>query len=188
MMRSIKRRWMLGGLLVWLSGCHASLTGQLANSDAMRFRGIGLVLVTDAVPGAEMKGVEFYADGSDRRFYSSAILAKRNREIMAYPGGRVPEHVRVVWHDSTEIIGRRDNPNINTYAGQIIGDHTIPVASRIPDEVLGEIRARGGAHEAAKSTWLTPSRRQVVSGHNLPRATIPQRDPQLPHPLTNLDL
>ena len=136
---------MLGGLLVWLSGCHASLTGQSANSDARRFRGIGLVLVTDAVPGAEMKGVEFYADGSDRRFYSSAILAKRNREIMAYPGGRVPEHVRVVWHDSTEIIRRRDNPNVKTYAGQIIGDHTIPVASRIPDEVLREIRVRGGA-------------------------------------------
>lgn len=145
MMQSIKRRWMLGGLLVWLSGCHASLTGQSANSDARRFRGIGLVLVTDAVPGAEMKGVEFYADGSDRRFYSSAILAKRNREIMAYPGGRVPEHVRVVWHDSTEIIRRRDNPNVKTYAGQIIGDHTIPVASRIPDEVLREIRVRGGA-------------------------------------------
>lgn len=136
---------MLGSLLVWLSGCHASLTGQSANSDARRFRGIGLVLVTDAVPGAEMKGVEFYADGSDRRFYSSAILAKRNREIMAYPGGRVPEHVRVVWHDSTEIIRRRDNPNVKTYAGQIIGDHTIPVASRIPDEVLREIRVRGGA-------------------------------------------
>lgn len=145
MLESIHRRWMLGGLLVWLSGCHASLTGQSANSDARRFRGIGLVLVTDAVPGAEMKGVEFYADGSDRRFYSSAILAKRNREIMAYPGGRVPEHVRVVWHDSTEIIRRRDNPNVKTYAGQIIGDHTIPVASRIPDEVLREIRVRGGA-------------------------------------------
>ena len=145
MLESIHRRWMLGSLLVWLSGCHASLTGQSANSDARRFRGIGLVLVTDAVPGAEMKGVEFYADGSDRRFYSSAILAKRNREIMAYPGGRVPEHVRVVWHDSTEIIRRRDNPNVKTYAGQIIGDHTIPVASRIPDEVLREIRVRGGA-------------------------------------------
>ncbi len=145
MLESIHRRWMLGSLLVWLSGCHAALTGQSANSDARRFRGIGLVLVTDAVPGAEMKGVEFYADGSDRRFYSSAILAKRNREIMAYPGGRVPEHVRVVWHDSTEIIRRRDNPNVKTYAGQIIGDHTIPVASRIPDEVLREIRVRGGA-------------------------------------------
>lgn len=145
MLESIHRRWMLGGLLVWLSGCHASLTGQSANSDARRFRGIGLVLVTDAVPGAEMLGVEFFEEGLQRPFYAKSRLVQRNREIMAYPGGRVPEHVRVVWHDSTEIIRRRDNPNVKTYAGQIIGDHTIPVASRIPDEVLREIRARGGA-------------------------------------------
>lgn len=28
MLESIHRRWMLGTLLAWLSGCHASLTGQ----------------------------------------------------------------------------------------------------------------------------------------------------------------
>ena len=92
-----------------------------------------------------MLGVEFFEEGLQRPFYAKSRLVQRNREIMAYPGGRVPEHVRVVWHDSTEIIRRRDNPNVKTYAGQIIGDHTIPVASRIPDEVLREIRARGGA-------------------------------------------
>ena len=64
---------------------------------------------------------------------------------MALGGARVPLTVRVVWHDSTKIVGRKENPNIDTYDGNIIGDYTLPIAQRIPDAVLQEIRARGGA-------------------------------------------
>lgn len=135
----------MGGALVWLGGCRAAMSGAGQRVSADRFKGIGLVLVTDAVTGAEMLGVEFYADGSSRRFYSSATLRKGNRSIMAYPGGRVPEQVRVIWHDSNKIVGRPDNPSVDTYAGRVVGDFTISVASRIPDEVLREIRSRGGA-------------------------------------------
>lgn len=62
-----------------------------------RFEGIGLVLVVDAVAGLEAPGVEFFSEDQPYRFYASAIVAKRNREIMSYPGGRVPASVRIVW-------------------------------------------------------------------------------------------
>lgn len=75
---------MLSGLLIWLGGCHGALSGQSRDSGTSRFRGIGLVLVTDAVPGAEMLGVEFFENGSHRRFYAKSRLVQRNREIMAY--------------------------------------------------------------------------------------------------------
>ena len=145
MQRLFSRRWIVGGVLVWLGGCRAAVSGSGQGARSDRFKGVGLVLVTDAVPGAEMLGVEFYEQNYPRPFYASSVLKQKNREIMAYPGGRVPEQVRVVWHDSNKIIGRPDNPRLDTYAGRVVGDYTIPVASRIPDEVLREIRSRGGA-------------------------------------------
>jgi hypothetical protein len=109
-----------------------------------RFRGIGVVLVVDAVPGVDLKGVEFY---DDRQYliYAKSTQSQRNRDIMALGGARVPVTVRVVWHDSTKLIRRKDNPNIITYDGNIIGDYTLPIAQRIPAELLKDIRSRGGA-------------------------------------------
>lgn len=63
---------------------------------------------------------------------------------MAFPARIVPEQVRVVWRDSSEIVGRVDNPAESTYAGTILGDYTFPVASRIPGDVIREIRKNGG--------------------------------------------
>ena len=108
-----------------------------------RFRGIGVVLVVDAVPGVELKGVEFY-DDRKAVIFAHSLVNQRNRGIMALGGARVPVTVRVVWHDSTKIVGRKDNPNINTYDGNIIGDYTLPIAQRIPAELLKDIRSRGG--------------------------------------------
>jgi hypothetical protein len=109
-----------------------------------RFKNIGLVLVVDAVEGTEMLGNEFFADGADRRFYASSVTRLGNRSSMAFPSGIVPEKVRVIWRDSDKIVGRADNPAVNTYAGKVLGDYTISIASRIPDEVVKEIRANGG--------------------------------------------
>jgi hypothetical protein len=102
-MQSIKRKIAAALALLpftsVLMACTASAMGQRPNqaSTRDRFEGIGLTLVVDAVPGAEMLGNEFFADGSERRFYASGVTRKGNRSIMAFPSGKVPESVRVVW-------------------------------------------------------------------------------------------
>jgi len=133
-------------MLPLLSSCKTSAAEgakPLAPSQK-RLQGMGLTLVVDAVEASEMLGVGFYADGRDVPFYAKSRMVKRNREIMSFPGGMVPEMVRVVWKDSSELVRRPDNPKKTTYAGTILGDHTIPIASRIPDEIVKEIRKNGG--------------------------------------------
>ncbi|MFZ5525093.1 MAG: hypothetical protein ACOZE7_00345 [Pseudomonadota bacterium] len=110
-----------------------------------RFKGIGLVLVTDAVPGAEMLGVEFFADGRELPFFAQSRIVKANRGISSYPGGFVPEKVHVVWRDNNRAIAPHGGRTGISYGGRILGDYTIPVAARIPDAVLQDIRSRGGA-------------------------------------------
>ncbi|MDB5797035.1 MAG: hypothetical protein JWP36_937 [Paucimonas sp.] len=51
--------------------------------------------------------------------------------------------MRVVWRANPKPVWGK-NGGIE-YEGPIIGDYTIPVAERIPDEVLNDIRAKGGA-------------------------------------------
>lgn len=149
-MQDIKRKLTSALLLLpfaaMLTVCKASAMGQRPQLSAaqQRFDGMGLTLVVDAVEGAEMLGVEFFADGNDRPFYAKSRMVRGNREIMAFPGGAVPQQVQVVWRDSAKIVGRVDNPRINTYAGNILGDYIVPVANRIPDDVIREIRKNGG--------------------------------------------
>jgi hypothetical protein len=149
-MQGIKRKLMSALLLlpvaVMLTVCKASAMGHRPQLGAaqQRFDGMGLTLVVDAVAGAEMLGVEFFVDGSDRPFYAKSRMVRGNREIMAFPGGAVPQQVRVVWRDSDKLIRRPDRPQSKTYAGNILGDYTLPIASRIPDDVVREIRKNGG--------------------------------------------
>ncbi len=150
MQRKNTKRKLCGvlALMSFLPGCNAMgrvPSNVLQLTDAQqRLKDVGLALVVDAVPGAEMLGVEFYADGSDRPFYAKSRMVQRNREIMAFPISVVPEQVRVLWRDSSKLVRRTDNPSISTYAGNVLGDHTLPIASRIPDEVVKEIRKNGG--------------------------------------------
>jgi hypothetical protein len=129
-----------------LSACNVTAMGQRLplSPTQKRMDDMGLTLVVDAVEGAEMLGVEFFADGNEFPFYARSLQRKTGRAIMAFPSGVVPEKVRVVWRDSTKIVGRSDKPHINTYAGKVLGDYTFPVASRIPDDVVREIRKNGG--------------------------------------------
>lgn len=146
-MEHLKRKFLTClAMLPWLASCKTSASAGTAKLTPAqrRLQGFGLTLVVDAVPGAEMLGNEFFAAGSETPFYASSVTRQGNRSIMAFPSGTVPESVRVVWRDSSKIIGRADNPKINTYAGNILGDYSIPVASRIPDEVVQEIRNNGG--------------------------------------------
>lgn len=142
--RKLSAALMLLPLSSVMSGCKAAAMGRTPASAGDRFKGMGLTLVVDAVPGAEMLGTEFFADGRDSPFYAKSRMVQRNREIMAFPSGKVPESVRVVWRDSSELVRRKDDPTQNTYAGKVLGNHTIAVARRIPDEVVNEIRKNGG--------------------------------------------
>lgn len=133
----------LAMLCPWIAGCSAVATASDATPDPQkRFKGIGLVLVVDAVPGAEMRGVVFY-DDRGVSIYASSLVAKRNREIMGLGGARVPSSVRAVWRENPKPVwGKQGGID---YEGTMIGDYSISVAERIPDEVLNDIRARGGA-------------------------------------------
>ena len=199
-MQDLKRK-LLGALLVsplasLMSACKVNAAGKAPTLTAsqQRFKDMGLALVVDAVEGAEMLNVEFFADDADGPFYGKARMVKTNREIMSFPSGTVPEQVRVVWRKQRGITpgwwahavastpfgepiqnymppsdGRiRTNleylqekiakrkliaKNINfihqgpwgsEYGGEAAGDYTLPIASRIPDEVVKEIRKNGG--------------------------------------------
>jgi hypothetical protein len=148
-MQPIKRKLMMSFLsapvIALVTACKAFSSGQNPPLSATqrRFEDMGLTLVVDAVEGAEMLGVEFFADGSEFPFYAKSRTVKTNRSIRAFPSGIVPEQVRVMWRSSgTETYF--DKSGRIRYSASILGDYTFPVASRIPDEIAKEIRKHGG--------------------------------------------
>ena len=137
-----KRRLLrLMAMLPWIGGCSAAgRQVDATNGVQARFNGIGVVLVVDAVVGAEMNGVVFY-DDRGWTVYAKSLVSRRTREILGLGGTRVPLTVRAVWGKDR----RFDYSNANWYGGTILSDHTISVADRIPGEVLNDIRGRRGA-------------------------------------------
>lgn len=113
---------------------HDSLTPN-KRAALRRFRGIGIQLVVDAIAGAEMGGVKIYSDNG-YSIFSSGSVALRKRSISDVGSARVPLWVRVTWKKPIVVSSDWDGP--------IIGDYTIPVAERIPDEVLESLRKDPG--------------------------------------------
>jgi hypothetical protein len=148
-MQATKRKLMMSFLAVpviaWLTACKVFSSGQNPPLSATqrRFEDMGMILVVDAVEGAEMLGVEFFADGIEFPFYARSLQKKTGRAIMAFPSGVVPEQVRVIWRANADE-GYTDQYNGIRYSAPIVGDYTFPVASRIPDEIAKEIRKHGG--------------------------------------------
>jgi hypothetical protein len=149
-MEHTKRQWIVVGALLPFAGvltaCKAAAMGERPSPPRLtpaqeRLRNMGLVLVVDAVEGAEMLGVEFFADGSDVPFYARSLQRRTGRAIMAFPGGIVPETVRVTWREKDESYWKSGRIR---YGGKLAGDYFIPIASRIPETVIAEIRRRGG--------------------------------------------
>jgi hypothetical protein len=124
-------------LLACLAGCYG--TAQGTDGQQKRFKGMPLVLVVDAVPGAEMERVVF-TDDRGVCLYSHAAVSRRVRSIAALGGSYVPRTVRVMWRTGA---GWDEVRNV-WHEGVLVGDYTIPVAGRIPDDVLHDIRAHGG--------------------------------------------
>lgn len=99
-----------------------------------RFGRPGFELVVDALAGQEFLGVEFFPEHATHVFYASSAQSLRNQTkmILSQP---VPERARILWRDSDKFApdGRA------VYAGNILGDETIEVGSRIPQELIDDL-------------------------------------------------
>ncbi|TBO32934.1 hypothetical protein EYS42_07165 [Aquabacterium lacunae] len=130
--------------VVFVGACAAGGEGQGANyfADKNRMQ-IGAELIVDAVAGAEMYGVEMFSDGSDRAFYGKAHSNAKNIDKMGFPLPRIPQKVRVIWRSIYKPLWSKTGGI--TFDGPLAGDYTIPVAPRIPEAVLEDVRRNGGA-------------------------------------------
>lgn len=126
-------------LLPFAAGCAKPAQADAVDARQRRFNGIGLVLVVDAVADAAMEQVVIY-DDRGLEIYGRGKVSRSNRAIMALGGSRVPLIVHAVWRKGSGWDEARKTWN----EGIIVGNYTIPVAERIPDSVLADIRAHGG--------------------------------------------
>ena len=126
-------------LLPWIPECGRTAQAGPTSDPQERFKGIGVILVIDAVRDAEMEQVVIY-DDRGMEIYAKSRVTRRNREIMALGGTRIPLTVRIVWRKGAGW----DKINEIWNEGVVVGDYIIAVVDRIPNEVLKEIRAHGG--------------------------------------------
>lgn len=96
----------------------------------------GYELRVDAMEGERFKGVNFYEVGESWPFYGKGGQTLRNTVHISM-SGPIPEQVRIVWRDSAEHGERKDG---STYSGNIIGDEIIEVGSRIPQELIDDLK------------------------------------------------
>jgi len=84
-----------------------------------------------------------------RLFFASAVITPPHRANASYGADfGVPKFLRFEWRDKIEMEPRgalkRGLPDGAYYGGNILGDYTVPVASRIPDALLEDKRRNGG--------------------------------------------
>lgn len=102
-----------------------------------RFGYPGFELVVDAIEGQEFLGVEFYPENAEYPFFRKAgqRLTTQTKMVLAHP---VPERARIIWRDSHE---RRFIRDVGSrYTGNIIGDELIEVGTRIPQELIDDLK------------------------------------------------
>lgn len=131
-----------------LASVLSAACGGIANS--LLRPGYGVVVHYESVPEATEKyGIDAVSDRGIRLFGPAALSPPRRIGLgggtSSYSGASVPKWVRVTWR--TPIHGKmliqRTGKVINTLDfREIIGDHTVEIASRIPDEVF-RYAARG---------------------------------------------
>lgn len=101
-----------------------------------RFGRPGFELVVDASADQEFLGVEFYPEYGEHSFYRKGTqsLKTQTKMTLSQP---VPERIRVIWRDSSDRGFIRDVGS--RYIGNIIGDETIEVGTRIPQELIDDL-------------------------------------------------
>jgi len=139
--QSRKRKLLaLFALLPWTSGYCKEVQTVNTGDPQQRFKGIGAVLVVDAIAGAELEYVKIY-DDRDIEIYSSGVVSRKVRKIVTLGDSHIPLTVRAIWRKGAGWDRVKEVWN----EGIIAGDYTVPVARRIPDQVLNNIYAHGGS-------------------------------------------
>jgi hypothetical protein len=152
-LQTILRRKMLLLTTVGLVGCdwlHAGASSGTSLDDEdkrleRKFRGLkGGELRVDAL--FEANGVNIF-DDTGRLFFSSALLSPRRNAIRSYSAKfGVPKTLRVEWRDRYQTAFDPPMPpppghvTDAFYGGTVLGSYTVPVASRIPDDLLDAMR------------------------------------------------
>jgi hypothetical protein len=119
-------------LLAALSLLPACAQTQPAYSTGDRLSKVdGVIIVVDVT--TEKRDIEIIAD-SGRRIAAPSLLGKgaRGRYNFFGPKASVPKSIHVTWRDGTAKKDSREN----WVGGVTLGDYTIPIASRIPNEVV----------------------------------------------------
>ena len=154
---SLLRRTLLLTSVIALSGCglgsrhkEAEPARPLSPEDELlkhKFRGLrGGQLRVDSL---------FYVEGLNifnehgRLFFATAGMTPPHRANASYGAEfGVPKFLRFEWRDKIEMEPRgalnRGLPDGAYYGGTLLGNYTIPVASRIPDALLEDKRRNGG--------------------------------------------
>ena len=145
-----KRRRVLAllGSLPALPACALTQSSEVRTL-RHKFRGIrGAAVVLDAF--GEPQGFLITTD-TGSLVAEPGVLSRKNRRHLDFYDDPlpVPRFVRFVWREGDVRYSNHDRSTgtftrLQWMGGTIAGDYTIPVAERIPDEVLDEIRANGG--------------------------------------------
>jgi hypothetical protein len=113
-----------------------------------KYRGIyGGVLCFDS-RGKPKKHVTMYLpDGS---VWRTALTIDLGTQQFTFPGALyIPTRLRVEWRTPDSVGKRRPNGrrdyHLGFEGGTVLGDYTLEIADRIPDELLDAIRQNGGA-------------------------------------------
>jgi hypothetical protein len=130
------------GLLPWLPACYAMGSGGGADLKH-RFRGIqGVTVTTSSTNRHERVTI---ATDSGKYIAAPSLISSRGGGVFFFGGDTlpIPKAVRITWREGdAKYTGNGGEPWVG---GTIIGDYTIEVASRIPDEVLDTVRKDGGS-------------------------------------------
>jgi len=137
-----------------LSACASDiLNGANLSSEDKHFRHKfreidGGVLFVNA-SGYEKKFVTMYTQ-SGQVWMTFSSLTRGGGQMAFTSYLYIPKMLRVVWRgvDAKEVRDERGHTagmRLGYEGGDVLGDYTVPVANRIPDEVLDYIRTHGGA-------------------------------------------
>lgn len=121
-----------------------------------KFRGIqGGILYLDA-SGEDKRRITMYNETG--KIWLALPGLSTGAQQSTYPGALyLPKILHVIWRSNDATAARRyggpecgirgcpDYNRMGWEGGAILGDYTVPLATRIPDEVLDYIRANGGA-------------------------------------------
>jgi hypothetical protein len=150
---SSQRRFLLANIAA-LIGCQPRSGASVLNSypanvvesdEALqyKFRGLrGGQLIVDGM--VEKYGVNIF-DEQGKVFYQSGTVSIRNRSRQSYSANfGVPKTLRAEWRDPAGGVTCCNERTGAYEGGRIIANYTVPIASRIPDEVLDAVRSKKG--------------------------------------------